>query len=94
VIDTPGTREFHMWVAEDGIQEAFLKLKSWPRCRFETAATLLKATALKEALEVGRLRSNAEAYSQALNEIERLASHKRNEGSWKRNVRQMAQRAF
>src|SRR5262249_30904848 len=57
VIATPGTREFHMWVAEDGIQEAFPEIEQLAaQCRFRDCRhTVEKKCAVTDAVESGQL---------------------------------------
>lgn len=76
VIDTPGTREFHMWVAADGIQDAFPEIKAMAtQCRFRDCRhTVEKKCTVREAVESGELpRERYEAYLQLRKEVERLA---------------------
>jgi ribosome biogenesis GTPase / thiamine phosphate phosphatase len=57
VIDTPGMREFHLWTAEDGLQETFPDVEELAvQCHFPNCAhTSEKRCAILEALSTGRL---------------------------------------
>lgn len=57
VIDTPGIREFHVWMAGEGIHEAFPDIESLAlQCRFrECSHTQEKECAVKLALVKGTL---------------------------------------
>jgi ribosome biogenesis GTPase len=75
VIDTPGTREFHLWTAEEGLQGAFPEIEQIaPQCRFRDCGHVVeKKCAVREAVEAGTLpRERYEAYLKLRKEIERL----------------------
>lgn len=57
VIDTPGMREFQMWVADEGLREAFADLDAVAaRCRFRDCShTVEQQCAVLEALAAGRI---------------------------------------
>jgi len=75
VIDTPGTREFHMWAAEGGLQDAFPEIERIStECRFRDCQhTVEKTCAVREAVESGALpRERYETYLKLRKEVERL----------------------
>ncbi len=98
VIDTPGTREFHMWAAEDGIQEAFPEIEELATlCRFRDCRhTVEKKCAVKEAVESGRLAvERYESYLKLRKEVERLEEAQTQRGFLvKKRQTKVAQRAF
>jgi len=57
VIDTPGMREFHIWIATEGSKQAFPEIELLsPRCHFRDCThTKEKRCAVLEALSVGTL---------------------------------------
>ena len=57
VIDTPGMREFHMWLSGEGIHEAFPDLEQLSlKCHFTNCShTTEKRCAVLQALETGEL---------------------------------------
>jgi ribosome biogenesis GTPase len=80
VIDTPGMREFHMWTAEEGLQEAFPDLEELAlRCHFRSCThTNEKRCALREAVAAGNLESKRlENYLKLKREVNYLAEERR-----------------
>jgi ribosome biogenesis GTPase len=57
VIDTPGMREFHMWMSGEGIHEAFPEIEALSlKCHFNDCThTREKRCAVKTAVEAGQL---------------------------------------
>jgi len=57
VIDTPGMREFHIWIASEGSKQAFPEIEALsPRCRFRDCThTKENKCAVLEALAAGTL---------------------------------------
>lgn len=57
VIDTPGMREFHIWIATEGSKQAFPEIEALsPHCRFRDCAHIKENhCAVLEALTAGRL---------------------------------------
>jgi ribosome biogenesis GTPase len=57
VIDTPGMREFHIWIASEGSKQAFPEIEALsPRCHFRNCThTKEKQCAVLEALVAGTL---------------------------------------
>lgn len=57
VIDTPGMREFHIWIASEGSKQAFPEVEALsPRCRFRDCThTKEHQCAVLEALAAGTL---------------------------------------
>lgn len=55
VIDTPGMREFHMWLADEGIQDSFPEIfEIGVNCKFRDCShTVEKGCAVLEAVEKG-----------------------------------------
>lgn len=55
VIDTPGMREFHMWLADEGIQESFPEIfEIGENCKFRDCShTVEKGCAVLEAVQKG-----------------------------------------
>ena len=57
VIDTPGMREFHIWLASEGSKQAFPEVEALsPRCHFRNCThTRENKCAVLEALAAGTL---------------------------------------
>lgn len=57
VIDTPGMREFHIWLADEGVHEAFRDIEALSvQCHFRNCShTVEKRCAVLEAVERGEL---------------------------------------
>jgi ribosome biogenesis GTPase len=57
VIDTPGMREFHLWIATEGSKQAFPEVEALsPRCHFRDCThTQEQKCAVLEALAAGTL---------------------------------------
>jgi ribosome biogenesis GTPase len=73
VIDTPGMREFHIWVADEGIQEAFPEFFEIGRnCKFRDCShTIEKGCAVLAAVESGQIsRERHQSYVKLYNEIQ------------------------
>jgi ribosome biogenesis GTPase len=98
VIDTPGTREFHMWVAEDGLQEAFPEIEGIAtRCRFRDCQhTVETKCAVRDAVDSGQLpRERYETYLKLRKEVEGLEEAQRKRAFLnKKRQTKTAQRAF
>jgi ribosome biogenesis GTPase len=75
LIDTPGMRELQLWVADDGLEEAFDDVASLlPSCRFADCGHESEpGCAVKEALACGRLAPERwESYLKLQRELEAL----------------------
>jgi len=98
VIDTPGTREFHMWLAEDGIQEAFGEIEELAtQCHFRDCQhTVEKRCAVRAAVETEQLsRERYENYLKLRQEVARLEQAQTQRGYLERKKQtKVAQRAF
>lgn len=80
VIDTPGMREFHIWMAGDGADEAFPDIAELAvRCHFRNCShTTEKRCALKEAVEAGQLpRERMESFLKLQGELEYMTVERR-----------------
>jgi ribosome biogenesis GTPase len=80
VIDTPGMREFHMWMADGGLDDAFPDIAELAlRCHFRACShTVEKRCAVQEALASGGLDPGRFASHQKLRrELEYLAEEHR-----------------
>jgi ribosome biogenesis GTPase / thiamine phosphate phosphatase len=82
VIDTPGMREFQMWLADEGIHEAFRDIESLAvQCHFRSCShTVEKRCAVLAAVETGELpRDRYEHFMKLKRELEFLekAAHRR-----------------
>lgn len=80
VIDTPGMREFHMWLAHEGLDEAFPDIAELAlRCHFRACSHTREARcAVREALSEGRLAAERFASFEKLrHELEFLAAERR-----------------
>lgn len=79
VIDTPGMREFHMWLADEGLEEAFPDVEEFGvRCHFRGCShTVEKRCAVLEALADGRLaRDRYDHYLKLKRELDYLAEER------------------
>jgi len=98
VIDTPGLREFHMWVADEGLESAFPEIEEVAtRCHFRDCSHLSeKRCAVQEALTSGRiLRERFESYLKLKRELDFLSEEKAKHTYLERKRQTMvAQRAF
>jgi ribosome biogenesis GTPase len=77
VIDTPGMREFHMWLSGEGIHEAFPDIEALAvQCHFTNCThTTEKRCAVLAAVEDGRLpRERHESFQKLLRELAFLES--------------------
>jgi ribosome biogenesis GTPase len=75
VIDTPGTREFHMWTADYGMGGAFQEIDALAAgCHYRDCRHLTeKKCAVREAVEAGRMeRERYESYLKLQQEIGNL----------------------
>ena len=91
VIDTPGMREFHLWMAGDGIHEAFPDIEQlgW-QCRFRNCThSTEKFCAVLTALTDGRItRERYNAFVKLRRELDFLAeAHQRQEAISRRTDR-------
>lgn len=80
VIDTPGMREFHMWMADGGLDEAFPEIAELAlTCHFRACShTTEKRCAVQTALADGRLTAERFASFQKLQkELDYLAEERR-----------------
>ena len=99
VIDTPGMREFHMWVAGEGLADAFPDVAELAAgCRFRDCTHVSEGScAVQAALAEGRLEADRLASFQKLRlELEYMAEERRRhtylsrrrEAAIRRNARQ------
>jgi ribosome biogenesis GTPase len=98
VIDTPGMREFQMWVADDGMREAFADLEELgTKCHFRDCThTVENRCAVLQAVASGQLtRERYESFLKLHRELQYLADAQRKH-SWssRRRGSRTAQRAF
>jgi ribosome biogenesis GTPase len=98
VIDTPGVREFHLWTAGEGVQEAFPEIEPMAaQCRFRDCShTVEKGCAVREAVAAGQLDSaRYESFLKLSRELEHLAGDRAKHArlARKRDCK-IAQRAF
>lgn len=73
VIDTPGMREFHLWTAEEGIEDAFPDIMEYGvNCKFRDCThTVEKGCAVIDAVNKGLIsRERFENYVKLRNELE------------------------
>lgn len=73
VIDTPGMREFHLWLADEGIQDAFPEIfEIGKNCKFRDCShTVEKGCAVLAAVESGALsRERHQSYVKLYKEIQ------------------------
>jgi ribosome biogenesis GTPase / thiamine phosphate phosphatase len=88
VIDTPGMREFHMWLADSGVAQAFPDIEALAvRCRFRDCAHALeKDCAVLAAVERGELANERlQSYQKLKRELDFLAqAHHRPSALYKR----------
>lgn len=98
VIDTPGMREFHMWLAEGGVHEAFPDIDELAvRCHFrECGHTVEKRCAVLAAVDAGELpRERYEQYLKLKRELDFLShAHDKRAQIERRRSAKLAQRAF
>lgn len=89
IIDTPGLREFHLWLVEGGLDEAFPDIAALAGdCRFRDCRHMSEAgCAVEQATQQGRLeRSRLESYRKLQAEHEGVAQ-RRQEHQWAVNRR-------
>lgn len=80
VIDTPGMREFHMWLADGGLDEAFPDIAELSlRCHFRACSHTKEARcAVRDAIHQGHLAAERFASFQKLkHELDYLAEERR-----------------
>ncbi|MBI5383792.1 MAG: ribosome small subunit-dependent GTPase A [Verrucomicrobia bacterium] len=80
VIDTPGMREFHIWLANQGLPETFPDIEEIAvRCHFRSCThTVEKRCAVKEAVEAGQLpRARYENFLKLKHEIDYMVEERR-----------------
>jgi len=80
VVDTPGMREFHLWMAHDGLDEAFPELEELASgCHFSGCSHQKEPRcAVQQAVNEGRLaRDRYAAYLKLKHELEYLAQERR-----------------
>ena len=80
VIDTPGVREFHLWVADGGLDEAFPDISGLASgCRFRDCAHRTEiGCAVRAAVEVGTLApARHQSYLKLQNELTEVSADKR-----------------
>lgn len=89
VIDTPGMREFHLWLADGGLDEAFPDIAALAlACHFRACShTSEKRCAVQAALAEGRLAApRFESFRKLQRELEFLAAERR-EHTYRHNRR-------
>ena len=98
VIDTPGMREFHIWIANEGSKQAFPEVEALsPHCRFRDCThTKEKKCAVLEALAVGTLpRARYDSFIKLQLEIRYLhEAEKRAARQARKKSGRVARRAF
>jgi ribosome biogenesis GTPase len=98
VIDTPGLREFHMWVADEGLESAFPEIEEVAaRCHFRDCSHQSeKRCAVQEAVTSGQVsRERFESYLKLKRELDFLAEEKAKHTYLERKRQtKAAQRAF
>lgn len=75
VIDTPGMREFHMWLADEGIQESFPEIfEIGANCKFRDCShTVEKGCAVLDAVQKGIIsKERHQSYVKLYEEIKYL----------------------
>ncbi len=80
VIDTPGTREFHLWMAADGAREAFADIDALAlKCHFSNCGHALeKRCAVQAAVAAGELaKERLDEYFKLHEELTRLGESAR-----------------
>jgi ribosome biogenesis GTPase len=93
VIDTPGMREFHMWLAGETGREAFADVEELAvRCHFRSCGhTVEKRCAVLEAVAKGELaQERYESYLKLKRELEFLAKATREKSSSREQRRRQA----
>ena len=98
MIDTPGMREFHMWLADEGVHESFPDVDALAlQCHFRQCShTIEKRCAVLDAVANGGLpRERYESYLKLRRELDFLsqAAHQRRFIEKRRRIK-VAQRAF
>jgi ribosome biogenesis GTPase len=98
VIDTPGLREFQMWVAGSGITQTFPEIDELAvRCHFRNCShTVERRCAVQDAVDSGNLsRERYESYLKLRREIDYLSEEKaRHTYLERKRQSKIAQRAF
>ena len=80
VVDTPGMREFHLWLADTGLDESFPELREFAQgCRFRDCTHGAEPDcAVKNAVEKGKLpRDRYESYRKLHLELDSTAQRQR-----------------
>lgn len=80
VIDTPGMREFHIWMADGGLEEAFPDIEEMGvRCHFRDCShTVEKRCAVQEALAKEEIsRERYDSYLKLRHELDYLAEERK-----------------
>ncbi|MBL9136444.1 MAG: ribosome small subunit-dependent GTPase A [Verrucomicrobiales bacterium] len=80
VIDTPGMREFHLWLADGGLADAFPDVAELAlKCHFRACSHLTEQKcAVREAVETGRLAAERfAAFRKLRQELDFLARERR-----------------
>ncbi len=80
VVDTPGMREFHLWLADTGLDDSFPELRQFAsRCRFRDCTHGAEpGCAVKEAVEAGKLpKDRYESYRKLQAELDSTAQRQR-----------------
>jgi ribosome biogenesis GTPase len=98
IIDTPGLREFHLWLAEEGMSGAFPEIDELAvQCHFRNCTHVVeKKCAVLAALEAGRLEPESyKAYLKLRREQGFLEQEQDRRTAWERKRQtKIAQRAF
>ncbi|MFM1944011.1 MAG: ribosome small subunit biosis GTPase RsgA [Verrucomicrobiota bacterium] len=95
VIDTPGMREIHMWMADQGLEEVFPDVEELAlQCHFRSCShTVEKRCAVQEALARGTLeRSRFDSYLKLKQELEQMELERREHTFQGRKTRRPVQR--
>ena len=80
VVDTPGMREFHLWLADTGLDDSFPELRRFAeRCRFRDCTHGAEpGCGVKEAVEAGKLpRDRYESYRKLHGELDSTAQRQK-----------------
>lgn len=89
VVDTPGIREFHLWLADEGLDDAFPDVAALaPACRFRDCRHRGEAgCAVREAVAGGTLsQDRLDSFLKLQTELEGVA-HRRQQHTWAVNRR-------
>lgn len=80
VVDTPGMREFHLWLADTGLDDSFPEFRRFAaRCRFRDCTHGAEpGCGVKEAVEAGKLpRDRYDSYRKLHGELDATAQRQR-----------------